>query len=105
MGFARPPPSTPPLYLQPKKETPKLESAFELFPRGVENHSDRWKAALTIGKVDRPDDLTCPGKDTVDTKCTCPDFMYATKIRIMYGTYTSRFYCGCCDLPLAGPLR
>lgn len=60
-------------------------------------HSERWNRAL------RMDDTACPGKDTEDTNCTCPDLVYSTRIRLRDGqTFSNYFYCGCCDLPIVG---
>lgn len=93
MGCGPPAPPTPPSYLQPKKETPKLESAFQLFP--LHEHLPKWKRANAV------EPQLCPGKDPEDTKCTCSDTMYSTRIRVFTGeTVESRFYCGCCNLAI-----
>lgn len=56
------------------------------------NHSARWQQAADIA----PD--ACPGKDTLDVNCKCPDIVYATKVYIRNGTtFDSRIYCGCCE--------
>jgi len=74
-----------------------MESAFQLIPK--HDHSAPWERARAQDPHNR-----CPGKDPIDTKCTCPDAMYATKVRLYTGqTVESRIYCGCCDLPLASP--
>lgn len=76
-----------------------MESPFELFPRGIQKHGTEWRRAY----VNDPNNL-CPGKDPLDQKCTCPDIMYSTRIRLLTGTTVgSRLYCGCCDLEIMKP--
>lgn len=70
-----------------------MESAFELFP--VHKHLEKWQRALAV----KPE--VCPGKDPEDTKCTCTDLVYSTRVRLRTGqTFASYIYCGCCDLPV-----
>lgn len=70
-----------------------MTDAFQLFPK--KEHHDRWH------KAEEKDPGICPGKDTNDTSCTCPDPVYATRVRLRTGsTFSSYLYCGCCDLLL-----
>lgn len=61
-------------------------------------HSPKWNRALAV----QPE--ICPGKDPEDTKCTCTDLIYSTRIRLASGaTFNNYIYCGCCDLPVTPP--
>lgn len=61
-------------------------------------HSEKWERALSV------DPQICPGKDTEDVNCKCPDLVYSTRVRIRDGaTFNSYIYCGCCDLPITKP--
>lgn len=73
-----------------------MESQFGLHL----THSTKWNRALSVAPE------LCPGKDPEDTKCTCTDLVYSTRIRLRTGTsFNSYLYCGCCDLPVGSVPR